>query len=300
MAPQILQLVLAGTTVGSIYALIALGFVMVYKVTHIINLAQGEFVMLGALVMVSWVGIRVPFFLAFLLSILLVLGIGLLLERLVIHPARRAPRLVLIILTIGAGISLRGGALLFWGTDPYTLSAFSPGGPLSLGGAILSRQSLWVFGLTALTLGLLHGFFEYTLLGKALRACAVNASAARLMGINPDRMSLLAFALSAGLGALAGIVIAPLVFPTYDMGLMLGLKGFVAAVMGGLTSVTGAVLGGFLLGVLESLSAGFISSGFKDGVAFLILFGLLLLQPKMTGGRSSGKRRFQGRRRPEG
>ncbi|MCI0527600.1 MAG: branched-chain amino acid ABC transporter permease, partial [Nitrospira sp.] len=168
-------------------------------------------------------------------------------------------------------------------TDPYTLSPFSSGSPLSLGGAVLNLQSLWIFGLTALTLGLLYGFFELTLMGKALRACAMNPSAARLMGVNPDHMSLFAFALSAGLGALGGIVIAPLVFPTYDMGLMLGLKGFVAAGIGGLTRVTGAVIGGFLLGILESLGAGFISSGFKDAIAFLILLGLLLVQSGVVG-----------------
>jgi branched-chain amino acid transport system permease protein len=278
MMTQILQLILAGITTGSIYALIGLGFVLIYNVTHIINLAQGEFVMLGALIMVYWVGVQVPFFLAFFLSILSVVGIGALLQKLVIHPARRASRQTLIIITIGIGISLRGGALLLWGTDPYTLSPFSSGGPLLLGGAVLNRQSLWIFGLTILTLGLLYSFFEYTLFGKALRACAMIPSAARLMGISPDRMSLFVFAVSAGLSALAGIVIAPLVFPTYDMGLMLGLKGFVAAGMGGLTRVTGAVVGGFLLGILESLGAGFISSGFKDAIAFFILGGILLLQ----------------------
>lgn len=278
LSSQVLQYVLSGLVVGGIYALIGLGFVIVYSVTRVINFAQGEFVMLGALLMVTLGGQDAPLPLAFLLALSAVSGIGALLERVAIHPVRRASVLTLIIITIGASIALRGAALLVWGTDPFALSPFSPGPPLQLGGAILVRQGLWVLAVALAIFVGLWVFFTRTYLGKAVRACAINPRAARLMGIRVDRMSLLAFGLAGGLGAAAGIVIAPITYATYDMGLMLGLKGFVAAVLGGLVSPAGAIVGGFLLGILESLAAGLVSSGYKDAVAFVILIVLCLVQ----------------------
>lgn len=275
---QVLQYVLSGLVVGGIYALIGLGFVIVYSVTRVINFAQGEFVMLGALLMVTFGGQGLPLPLAFLLVLLAASGIGALLERVAIHPVRNASVLTLIIITIGASIALRGAALLVWGTDPFALPPFSPGPPLRFGQAILVRQGLWVLAVALAIFVGLWAFFTRTYLGKALQACAINPRAARLMGIRVDRMSLLAFALAGGLGAAAGIVIAPITYATYDMGLMLGLKGFVAAVLGGLVSPPGAILGGFLLGILESLAAGLVSSGYKDAVAFVILIALCLAQ----------------------
>lgn len=275
---QVLQYVLSGLVVGGIYALIGLGFVIVYSVTRVINFAQGEFVMLGALLMVTFGGQGLPLPLAFLLVLLAASGIGALLERVAIHPVRNASVLTLIIITIGASIALRGAALLVWGTDPFALPPFSPGPPLRFGQAILVRQGLWVLAVALAIFVGLWAFFTRTYLGKALQACAINPRAARLMGIRVDRMSLLAFALAGGLGAAAGMVIAPITYATYDMGLMLGLKGFVAAVLGGLVSPPGAILGGFLLGILESLAAGLVSSGYKDAVAFVILIALCLAQ----------------------
>ncbi len=269
-------MVLAGITTGSIYSLIALGFVTIYNVTGIINFAQGEFVMLGALCAISLYGMGLPIAFAIILSVAGVTGVGALIQRLAIRPARHASVITLIIITIGADIALRGMALVLWGTDPYILPAFSPGGPIAIFGAVINRQSLWVLGITAAILVALFLFFEYTLVGKAVRACAINARAARLMGIDTDRMACLSFSLAAALGAISGIVIAPITLPTYDMGLILGLKGFVAAAMGGLVNSPGAVIGGLLLGVLESLGAGLISSGYKDAIAFIILIGILL------------------------
>jgi len=278
LADQLLQYALSGLVVGGIYALIGLGFVIVYSVTRVINFAQGEFVMLGALLMVTFGDQGLPLPLAFLLVLLAASGIGALLERVAIHPVRSASVLTLIIITIGASIALRGAALLVWGTDPFALPPFSPGPPLHFGQAILVRQGLWVLAVALAIFVGLWAFFTRSYLGKALQACAINPRAARLMGIRVDRMSLLAFALAGGLGAAAGIVIAPITYATYDMGLMLGLKGFVAAVLGGLVSPPGAILGGFLLGILESLAAGLVSSGYKDAVAFVILIVLCLAQ----------------------
>jgi branched-chain amino acid transport system permease protein len=195
-----------------------------------------------------------------------------------IHPMRHAPPLAVLILTIGASIAIRGTALVLWGTDPAALPAFSSGPPFRLLGATMVRQGLWVIGVAALVFALLWFFFTRTYAGSAVRACAVNARGARLMGIRVDRMFLLAFALSGALGAVAGAVIAPITYATYDMGLMLGLKGFVAAVLGGLVSPPGAIVGGVLLGLLESFSAGLLSSGYKDAVAFVVLIALLLVQ----------------------
>lgn len=287
---QLLQLVLVGITQGSIYALIALGFVTIYNVTGIINFAQGEFAMLGAMFMASLAPLGLPVPAAFALAVGAVMVVGGGIERLAIHPARRASIVTLIIITIGIDIVLRGLALLTWGTDPLPLAPFSPGPPVRLAGAVITRQGLWILGTTAVTLAVLYAFFEYTYLGKVLRACAINRLAARLTGIAPERMSLLAFALAAALGAVGGIVIAPLTLVSYDMGLYLGLKGFVAAVMGGLVSAPGAVAGALLLGVLESLAAGTLRAAYKEALAFLVLFLILLVRPQGLFTRAIGSR----------
>lgn len=284
LGSQILQYVLSGLVLGGIYALIAVGFVTIYNVTGILNLAQGEFVMLGALLSVTLVKLQVPLFLAVVMSVLAVSLVGTLMERSAIYPARQASVITLIIITIGVGIALRGVALIIWGTESYTLPPFSKGPPVFILGAVLVPQAFWVLGITLLMVIAMYLFFDRTLVGIALKACMVNRLAARLMGISPSVMSCLSFTLSAGLGAIAGIAIAPITMATYHMGLMLGLKGFVAAVLGGLTSAPGAVAGGLLLGVMESLGAGLVSSGYKDAFAFLILLVVLLARHGGTAG----------------
>jgi branched-chain amino acid transport system permease protein len=287
---QIVQLVLVGLTQGAIYALIALGFVTIYNVTGIINFAQGEFAMLGAMFMVSITAWGLPMPAAFVLAVLAVVVVGGGMERLAIHPARRASVVTLIIITIGADIVLRGLALLVWGTDPFPLAAFSTGPPLRIAGAFMTRQAVWILGATAVTLAALYAFFEYTYLGKVVRACAINRLSAQLSGISPQRMSLLAFCLAAALGAIGGIVMAPLTLVSYDMGLYLGLRGFVAAIMGGLVSAPGAVAGALLLGVLESLAAGLLKAAYKEAIAFLVLFLILLVRPQGLFARAVGSR----------
>jgi branched-chain amino acid transport system permease protein len=277
---QALQFLVTGITNGSIYALIALGFVVIYSVTSVINFAQGEFAMLGALMAVSLITAGLPQGLALVVA---VIGVGILsavLYRVGLRPARDASPLTLIIITIGAALAIRGMALVVWGTDPYQMAPFTVGSPFQVGGAVIRLQSLWVLGTTLVLQPLLNLFFTRTMLGRSLRACAVNRLAARLMGIRTDRMALLAFGLSGAVGALGGVIIAPIIFATYDMGLMLSLKGFVAAVMGGMVNYPAAVAGGFLLGILESLGAGFISSGYKDAIAFIALFIILLSKPR--------------------
>jgi branched-chain amino acid transport system permease protein len=296
-----IQLTMDGIRGGSIYALMALGFVMVYSVTGVINFAQGEFVMLGAMVCITVNSLELPLPPAVKLAVSIIAGIvlttliGAIVERAAIYPARRSPPVTLIIITIGVTITLRATALLAWGADPYVLPAFTT---LALedhifrfSGVTLQAQSLWIWATLIVVLILLYFFLERTILGKALRACAVNRRAAQLVGINPSRMSLLSFAMAAALGAIGGIVLGPATRPTYDMGLMLGLRGFVAAIMGGLVSVPGAVAGGLVLGVVENLAAGVTDPTYKSIVSFVILIAILLFRPQgILGG---------GERRPE-
>jgi len=287
---QYAQLALDGIRGGSIYALIALGFVVIHSVTGIINFAQGEFVMLGAMLCVTVYHSDLPLpppaklALAVVFAVVGATLIGGILERVTIYPARRAPVVALIIITIGATIAIRALALMVWGTRPYFVPAFTTlemaDQTLRFGELIVKAQSFWIWGTVAVVLGLLAFFFGRTIMGKALRACAINRRAAQLMGINPSRMSLLAFALAAALGAIGGMVMAPATRPMYDMGLMLGLKGFVAAIMGGLVSYPGAVVGGLVLGVAENIGAGVLSAGYKDIIVFVILILILLFRPQ--------------------
>jgi len=279
-ASQLLQFLLTGITNGSIYALIALGFVVIHSVTSVVNFAQGEFAMLGALLAISLIAAGLPQGVAVAAAVIAVGAFAALLYRVGLRPARDASPLAMIIITIGAALAIRGVALVIWGTEPYAMQPFSAGNPLQVGGAVVRLQSLWVLGSTLMLQPLLHLFFTRTMLGRSLRACAVNRLAARLVGIQTEKMALMAFGLSGAVGALGGIIITPIIFATYDMGLMLTLKGFVAAVMGGLVNYPAAVAGGFLLGILESLGAGLISSGYKDAIAFVALFVILISKPR--------------------
>jgi branched-chain amino acid transport system permease protein len=287
---QILQLLFSGLTVGSIYALIAIGFVIVYNITGVLNLAQGEFAMFGALICISFVKMGLPLWAAVILSIGIVVAIGAVFERTAIYPARKSSVPTLIIITIGVSIAFRGIAILIWGTQPQSLKPFTGDKPINILHAVILPQNLWAVGLSLVILFLMMYFFNKTYIGKALTACVVNQFAARLMGINPEKMSLIAISVSAGLGALAGIVIAPISGATYDMGMMLGIKAFVAAVIGGLTNAPAAIAGAFLIGILESFTEGLWSSGMKDVVSFSLLLLILFMKPEGLFAKSSGKR----------
>lgn len=287
---QLLQFLFSGLTLGSIYALIALALVTTYNITGILNMAQGEFVALGALTACSLVAAGLPPVASFFLAVLITAAVGALVERLAINPVRNASNITLIIITIGVSITLRGLALLIWGTDPYSLPTFTKGGSLQVLGAAVNIQSFWIFGLLMVTVSGLFTFMEKTYWGKAVRACVINRMAARLMGINPYMLSFMAFIVSGALGAAAGIFITPITFATYDMGFTLGLKGFVAAIIGGINNVGGAIVGGLLLGVLEIFGAGLISSGFKDAVALIVLIAVLLIRPEGIVGVVTGRK----------
>ena len=279
LAGQLFQYLITGLTVGSIYAMVAIGFNIIYNVTEIINLAQGEFVMLGGLVMVSLHVMGLPIYLAFPATVIIVTLIGMLLDRLAIHPIREPSVLTLIIATIAASILIKGTAMFIWGKDPLDLPAFSGRNPIAILGAVIQPQYFWVIGFLIITVIALTFFFEKTIIGKAMSACADNVDAASLVGINVKRMILLSFALSAAIGAVAGITLTPIALMEYDRGAMLAVKGFGAVVLGGLGSFPGAILGGLIMGTIESFGAGLLSSGYKDAYALIVLLAVLFIKP---------------------
>lgn len=277
---QIVQLLLTGITIGTIYGMVGLGFNIIYNATGIINFAQGEFVMLGGMFMIWFtMMLRIPMIIGFFLAVAAVTIIGGIFERFAIYPLRRPSVLILIMITLAGSIILKGSAMLFWGKETHTLPHFSGEEPFYLLGATILPQTLWVLAITGAVVIILALFFNFTMLGKAMRACAVNPTAASLMGINVKKMVLLSFALSAALGAIAGIIITPIALMEYDRGAILALKGFAAAVLGGLGNGVGAVVAGLLIGILESLGAGFISSGYKDAIALFVLLLVLFVKP---------------------
>jgi len=290
VSATLVQFLLSGLTTGAIYALVALGFAIIYNASHVINFAQGEFVMIGGMASAGFIGAGLPMPLAIVLAVSVSILVGLLLETLAVEPVRNAPVVTLIIITIGASILLRGLATLVWDKKIHSLPAFSGEAPIAIGGASLLPQVLWVLGASAAAVAALWWFFNRTLTGKAMLAVSYNRLAAQLVGISVRKVLLVSFGLSAGLGALAGILIAPISFTSWDIGVMLGLKGFAAAILGGLGSGPGAIAGGLALGLVEALGAGYLSSAYKDAFAFVILLATLVFLPNGFFGRRASER----------
>ncbi|MEJ8835007.1 branched-chain amino acid ABC transporter permease [Ramlibacter sp. AN1133] len=285
-----LQFIASGLTAGAIYALVALGFTIVFNASGAINFAQGEFVMVGGMSAVTFVAAGLSLPVAILLAVAVAIVVGLVVERIAIAPARHAGTVTLIIITIGVSLFLRGLAQLVWGKGVFRLPAFSGEEPIAFGGATLLPQSLWVLGGAAVAVLALRFFYGRTLAGKAMLATSFNRLAAQLVGINTRAVLFASFGLAALLGALGGVLIAPIAFTSYDAGIMLGLKGFAAAMLGGLGSFPGAVLGGLVLGLLEGLGAGFVSSAYKDAIAFVVILAVLFFFPGgFLGARSSDR-----------
>lgn len=276
---QFLQFILSGITSGSIYALIALGFTLIYNSTNVINFAQGEFVMFGGLFAVTFHELGLPVPAVVLLSVIVVTLIGIAFERLAINPIKNGSVITLIIVTIGASILSKAAAMILWGRDPLTIPAFTGEKPVKVLSATMTPQALWVIGITVTVVILMQLYYRYTMAGKAMKACSINRTAARLLGIRASTVIMYSFGLSAAVGAIAGVLITPMAMMSFTSGGGLGLKGFAGAVLGGLGNPVGAVAGGVALGLLESLSIGFISSGYKDAIAFLILLMVLFVRP---------------------
>jgi branched-chain amino acid transport system permease protein len=287
---ELLQFVSSGLTVGAIYALVALGFTLIYKASDIINFAQGEFVMLGGMttVFVAQAGVPLPF--AAAIAVITTTVIGVALHRFAIEPARGATPVALIMITIGASIFLRGTAQIVFDRRFHSLPPLFGADPIQFGGAAILPQSLVVLAGAAVIVVMLWLFIERTIFGKAVIATAANRLAARLIGVDTRRIVAFSFAVSAAIGAIAGVLITPITLTSYDAGTLLALKGFAAAMLGGIGSAPGAVVGGVLIGMFEALAAGYLSSNYKDAVAFLIILVVLVAIPQGLFGRTKIER----------
>jgi branched-chain amino acid transport system permease protein len=288
---DVIQFCVAGITTGATYGLVAVGFNIIFNATGAVNFAQGEFAMLGGMLssaLLTATGLPLPLVIA--LTVVAVTAVGVLLDRLAINPARGADVLNLIIITIGASILLKGAVMITLGKNAAGLPAFSGERPIWVLGAAILPQALWIVGGAVLIVLALHLFFARTLVGKAMQAVAIDREAARLVGIDVGRMVMLSFGLGAAVGAVAGIVITPMTLTIYDAGTTLGLKGFAAAVAGGLGNTFGGIAGGILLGLLEALGGGLIASELKDVLAFVLLLFLLFFRPRGLLGQAESER----------
>jgi branched-chain amino acid transport system permease protein len=274
------QYLMAGLTYGMIYAVVGMGFNIIYNATGIINFAQGEFVMLGGMIAVSLAGI-VPLPLAVAGAVLATMAIGAIIELAFIRWLSGPSVLRMIIITIGLSILIREGALLVWGQRVRALPYFTGNevSSLSIGGARMSPQVLWTLGACAAMVVLITVFFRWTMTGKQMRACSSDRVAASLCGLPTRNLVTLSFVLSAGMGALAGCVVSPITYTQYAMGTPLAIKGFTVAILGGLGSSLAAVTAGLVLGVLEAFSVSLLPTAYKDAVAIALLLAILFVRP---------------------
>jgi branched-chain amino acid transport system permease protein len=276
----IVQYLFAALTVGSIYATVAVGFNVIYNATGIINFAQGEFVMIGAMTAHSLSRV-LPLAPAIAAAVVLTAAVGAALELLLIRRLRNPSVLRMIIVTIGASIVIRELALHVWDEKVRALPFFTGSEVTSVRilGAHVSPQVFWVLGVSGLAVAALQLFFRFSLTGRAMRACSVNPRAARLSGIPAGRMVTLSFALSAALGALGGCLLSPLTQTHYAIGTPLAIKGFTAAVLGGLGDSVAAVAAGLILAALETFSVSILPAAYQDVVAMVILLAMLVFRP---------------------
>jgi branched-chain amino acid transport system permease protein len=282
MSDLVAQSIASGVAVGCIYGLIGIGFCVIYNASGIVNFAQGAFVMLGG--MVAYAGLArygLPLVLAGALAIVLVAGFGVALERIVVRPLwnRHSTMFVMILATLAAQIVIERLTLIVAGDQPRTLPMFTDLPPLRVAGLAISFQFLWIVGCSALVIMLLAWFFSSTRTGKAMRACSINAEAAALQGIPVSRMLALAFGLSAGLGAFAGVLITPTQYTSFNVGVPYAISGFIAAIVGGFGRPLGALAGGIFLGVVQALAIVFLGAAFKNVAALSILLLFLFFRP---------------------
>ncbi|NTW27823.1 MAG: branched-chain amino acid ABC transporter permease [Coriobacteriia bacterium] len=277
---EFLQFLVAGLKSGSVYALVALGFTIVYAATGAINFAQGEFFMLGGMVGAWLTHAGLPLPAAALIAIIGTAGFAALFEVLAIRPVGSGDPLRIIMVTIGGSVLIRQLSLHVFGPNELTLPAFSDGASVSIFGAVVERQVIWIWAITAVAVAALVLLYGKTSFGLGMRSTALNADAARLVGIDTRTMGTASFALAAALGAVAGLAVAPLTQTAFDVGAVMSVKGFAAAILGGLGNPMAAVGGGLVIGVLESLTAGYINPLYKDGVAFIVLLGVLFIRPQ--------------------
>lgn len=276
-----LQILFAGIGTGSIYALIAVGFTIIFKSTGALNFAQGEWAVMGGLLAAFAINDHsLPVWQACILAGLVVALIGAVTERLLIQPLHHATPFAITLVTVGISLLSKSLVMLTLGKNPAGYEGLSGNTYQNILGASVPTQTLWIVFITLVLMVLAHLFFNHTRWGCAMRASAANPAAASLVGIRHSRVVLTSFCIAAGVGGLAGTIITPLTLMSYDSGAMLGFKGFSAAMLGGLGSMVGATIGGLLLGAIESIVGGYLSSQYKDAVAFLILLIVLISRPQ--------------------
>jgi branched-chain amino acid transport system permease protein len=289
---QVLQLLLAGVSQGCVYALVALGFVLIYKATETVNFAQGDLMMLGgffaltASAIMGW-----PYWATILFAVACMAVVGMLLERIVLRPVLGQPAFTVVMITIGVGFFFRGVVTLVpgWGTDTHTFPTPFSDGTFTVGGVIVSAQQLAVIGMTAALCLLLFLFFRFSKLGVAMQATSQNQLAAAYMGIPVRRINMMIWGLSAGVAAFAGILLAPVTFVHSNMG-FIGLLAFPAAVLGGFGSIPGAVVGGLIIGIIEAFAGRYLPEGFKDVAAYVVLLAVLFIRPSGIFGETAKKK----------
>jgi branched-chain amino acid transport system permease protein len=276
-----LQLFFTGIGIGAIYALVALGFVLIYRATNVVNFAQGDFAMLGAFAMILLaVDLQWPYWLSIIVTLAGLIVFGALFNLGVYYPLRHRSFLPVIISTIGASILLENGVLFAYGPAPQSLPGMFETQGFNIGGVFFDSQYLLILAVTIVMVGFQYLFFERTLIGKKMQATSQDKEMASLLGIPVALMIMLTFIYSATLGGLAGILVGPILFVSVGMGSSIALKAFAASIIGGFGDVTGAVVGGLALGVIETFGAAYISVPYKDGFAFLVLFVFLLIRPQ--------------------
>jgi branched-chain amino acid transport system permease protein len=272
------QLLISGLSVGSIYAVVALALVLPFKASGILNFGQGEMVTVGAYTALILTAMGIPFWLVFTLTIAVGMLFGLLIERCIIRPIMSAPEFTLVIATFAIGLILKSGIRLYWQDNLYNIDSPFSGGTILFSGLALNPQYLWVVFCTLCLVGFLSYLFKYTNLGKAMRGVAQSHDASRLMGIRVERVLLFTWALATGIGAMAGILLAPIVGVNPEMGHLI-LKALVAATIGGFTSLPGALMGGIFLGLVETYSGALFGSTLKNVIPFILLVCFLLFKP---------------------
>jgi len=276
-----LQLFFTGLGIGAVYALVALGFVLIFRATNVVNFAQGEFAMVGAYLMVVFaVDLALPYWLSFLLSLAGMALLGAVFNLGVYYPLRHRTFLPVIIATIGASIFLANAVLALYGPQPQVLAPWFETQGLQIGPVYLDTQYILILALTLVLVAFNFWFFEKTMLGKKLQATSQDKEMASLLGIPVATMIMLTFVYSALLAGVAGILVAPILFVSIQMGSTIALKAFAATIIGGFGDVKGAIIGGLSLGVIETFGAAYVSVPYKDGFAFLVLVAFLIFRPQ--------------------
>ncbi|MBV8150717.1 MAG: branched-chain amino acid ABC transporter permease [Candidatus Eremiobacteraeota bacterium] len=285
-----LQLIVSGLAIGSIYSLVALGFILIYNAVGVVNFAQGDFVMLPSYIAISFVlpsilvfgsvmHWQLPLVLAYVVVLVLMAAFGLLFNRIAYYPLRDRGWLPVVISTIGVSIFLRNLAQLVWGSQPLVFPSLFSVDTLSIGQLHFRPQDVLILVVAAILIVFQYGLFEWTSLGKQMRATAQDRTTAQLLGIRVDRIVAITFVYSVLLGAAAGLLVSPIFTVTKDMGGLIALKAFAASIVGGFGSIPGAIAGGLLIGVVEALGGYYTDPAYKDAIAFVILIAVLLLRP---------------------